>query len=69
LRTKLIAFGFDECAESVQAYRRALLDFDSVLEDVRKDQKAQEIYTSDRAKLRKSSESLRQALAKAFATL
>lgn len=67
-RIKLIAFGFDECAASLQVYRGALLDFNSVLEDVR-NSKAPEIYAKERATLRKSAESVRQALAKAFATL
>jgi hypothetical protein len=68
-RSKLIVFDFNECAASLQTYNRALGEFKTVLMEFRHGKKETEVYQSDRRKLRESADKLRQAVAKAFATL
>jgi hypothetical protein len=68
-RSKLIVFGFDECAASLRDYQEKLREFMVVVNGVLNNKKELEDYPSGRPEVTKCADNVRAAVTKAFATL
>ncbi len=67
--SKLIVFGFHECAAALLAYNSKLLTFRVVVTAVRQSQKEMAEYSSGRDELRKCVDNIRATVTKAFEIL
>ena len=68
-KSKLIVFGFDECAAALTAYYDKVLHLTVEISAVREGEKELEVYGPGRADTLKSANSFREAVTKAFARL
>jgi hypothetical protein len=68
-RSKLIVFGFDQCAAALDAYHTQLLRFAVVVHALRAGEEKLETYHAGRADLKKYADRFRESVTKAFATL
>jgi len=68
-RSKLIVFGFDQCAEALNAYHTKLTSFAPVVHRFRAGEEKLEAYTAGRAEIKKYADSFRDSVTKAFASL
>ncbi len=68
-RSKLIVFGFDECAASLRDYQEKVMEFMVVVNDVVNNKKELEDYASGAPEVTKCADNFRAAVTKAFATL
>lgn len=68
-RTKLVVFGFTDCAQSLNKYHSAALSFRVLMNEFRDNKKTPDEYASARKNLGTATDSLREMLTRAFAAL